>query len=302
MENKKRTTVVRVLTLLLFLAVVIVAGIMLSNKKNEIEQLNSQNANLNTTIEQRDSIVNDLANTFDEIEKNLTFVRNKRGQLAIEQKEGGKNQKELVVADIKLMNEMLEESSKKIDELDKKLKSSGVEIKSFRNKIAQLNKSIMEQDESIQQLKAEIELRDTRIAELDTQVMDLRANVVSKEDSILKKSEIIVQKDNQMNKAYFAAGSYDELSENGVLTKEGGFLGIGKSKAIKSDLNETYFTELDMRDTKQLPIFTKKAKIISEHPDSSYKFVHEDDQITYLEIENPDEFWKLTKYVIVETK
>lgn len=305
----ERKTVVMGITGVLFLLVVVIGGIIIFNNKTQIEQLNQQNSNLNTTIEVRDSLVNEMTTTFDEIEQNLTFVRNKRAQMVVVPQEGVKNQKEILVADVKLMNEMLEESSIKIEELDKKLKSSGIDIKSFKNKIAQLNQSILEQDNSIQQMRTEIEQRDYKIAEMDVQLVKLQSDIVSKDDSIVTKSKIIaeksqtiVEKENEMNKAFFVAGTYDQLVAKGVLTKEGGFLGIAKEVAIRDDIKESNFTELDMRNASQFPLNAKKAKLISEHPDNSYRLVEENDKIAYLEIENPEEFWKLTKYVIVETK
>ena len=291
------------------LLVIVIAGIIILKDKTQIEQLNQQNSNLNTTIEVRDSLVNEMTSTFDEIEQNLTFVRNKRAQMVVVPQEGVENQKEILVADIKLMNEMLEESSIKIDELDKKLKASGIDIKSFKNKIAQLNKSVLEQDNNIQQLRTEVEQRDYKIAEMDVQIVQLKSDIASKEDSIETKSQIIaeksqtiVERENEMNTAFFVAGTYDELVNKGVLTKEGGFLGIAKNVTIRDDVKESNFTRLDMRNASQFPINTKKAKLVSEHPDNSYRLVEQNDKIAYLEIENPREFWKLTKYVIVETK
>jgi len=294
---------------LLLLLVIAIAGIIILKNKTQIELLNLQNSNLNATIEVRDSLVNDMTSTFDEIEQNLTFVRDKRAQMIVVPQEGVKNQKQILVADVKMMNEMLEESSKKIDELEKKLKSSGIEIKSFKNKIDKLNLMITEQDNNIQQLRTEIEQRDYKIAEMDVQLVSLQRDIASKNDSIVIKSQIIAEKsqtiaerENEMNKAYFVAGTYDQLVDKGVLTKEGGFLGISKNKAIRDDLKESNFAELDMRNTSQFPLNTKKAKLISEHPGNSYRLVEQNDKIAYLEIENPQEFWKLTKYVIVETK
>ncbi|MCG6188774.1 Cbp1 family collagen-binding glycoprotein adhesin [Maribellus maritimus] len=292
-----------------FAIVVVIAGIIIYNNKSHIDELSNQNADLNMTIEERDSLVNEMANTFDEIEENLTFIREKRSQLVLDQAEGKQDQKKVLVADIKLMNEMLEESSKKIDELEKQLKSSGIEIKSFRNKIAKLSESIKQQDENIQVLKTELEKRDYQIAEMDLQIekMDsqmvvMETDLVVKADSIKNANNLIAEQDSELNKAFFASGSFDELADNGVLTKEGGFLGIGKNKTIKEDFNETYFTELDKRNTNYFPLFVKKAKIITEHPDSSFRFIEEDNLITYLEIENPEEFWKVSKYAVVETK
>jgi predicted nucleic acid-binding Zn-ribbon protein len=307
--NTERKTLVAGISGLMLLLVVVIAGIVILKDKAEIEQLSQQNSNLTNTIEVRDSLVNEMTSTFDEIEQNLTFVRNKRAEMVTIPQEGVKNQKETLVADVKLMNEMLEESSKKIDELDKKLKASGIEIKSFKNKIAQLNKSILEQDTNVQQMRVEIEQRDYKIAEMDVQIVELKSTIASKDDSIQTKSQIIaekaqtiVERENAMNKAYFVSGTHDQLVAKGVLVKEGGFLGIGKNTSIRDDVKEGNFTVLDMRNASQFPLNAKKVKLISEHPDNSYKLVEQNDKIAYLEIENPEEFWKLTKYVIVETR
>ena len=308
MKTDNRPLIMGVTSAFLFL-LVIVGGISLYNNRNQIKLLNLQNSTLSSTLENRDSLVNEMASTFDEIEQNLMFVRNKRDQMVSVPNEGGKSQKEILVADIKLMNEMLEESSKKIEELDKKLKASGIDIKSFKNKLAQLSKTIAEQDNNIQQLRAEVEQRDFKIAEMDTQIVQLTSENASKDDSIEYKSQVIaeisqtiVEKENEMNEVYFVAGTYGQLADKGVLTKEGGFLGIAKNKAIRDDITENSFTKLDMRNTSQFPLNSKKAQLISEHPDNSYRLVEQNDKIAYLEIENPEEFWKLTKYVIVETK
>jgi peptidoglycan hydrolase CwlO-like protein len=308
METERKSVIIGI-TVVLLVLVALATGLIIFKDKAQIEQLYQQNEKLSSTIEVRDSLVNEMTNTFDEIEQNLTFVRNKRDQMISVPQEGGQNSKEILVADIKLMNEMLEESSKKIEELDKKLSASGVQIKSFKNKIAQFTKNIEEQDNLIQQLKAELEDRDYKISQMDRTIVELRGDIAVKDDSIQTKSQVIAEKsrtitekENQLNKAYFVAGTVNQLVQNGVLDKEGGLLGIGKNKTISDNLNESYFTQLDIRNANQIPINKKKAKLISEHPNNSYRLVEENDKIAYLEIENPEEFWKITKYAIVETK
>ncbi len=308
METERKSVIIGI-TVVLFVLVALAAGLIIFKDKAQIEQLYLQNEKLSTTIEVRDSLVNEMTSTFDEIDQNLTFVRNKRDQMISVPQEGGQNSKEILVADIKLMNEMLEESSKKIEELDKKLSASGIQIKSFKNKIAQLTKNIGEQDILIQQFKADLEERDYKISEMDRTIVQLKGDIAMKDDSIQTKSQVIAEKsrtiterENELNKAYFVAGTVNQLVKNGVLDEEGGLLGIGKNKTISDNLNESYFTQLDIRNANHIPINKKKAKLISEHPDNSYRLVEENEKIAYLEIENPEEFWKLTKYVIVETK
>jgi len=207
------------------------------------------------------------------------------------------------------MNTMLEESSKKIESLNKKLNASGIEINSFKKRIAQLNRSVEEQNESMAELQNQLEEKDfqlkereNQIAEMDEHLAELETNIEQQEDSIELKSQIITEKDNKLNTAYFASGTSKELKENGVIEKEGGFLFFGKNETLQENLNEEYFTQLDTRSTDVIPVFSKKVEVISEHPDSSYSYVYEDDKIAYLKIDNPEEFWKITKYAVVQVK
>lgn len=309
MKTEKNSRI-RNTSIIVFFIVVIVLGLfVIVNKENKIKDLNNKYSTLNTMYTERDSLVNDFNAAFDEIEKNLTFVKNKRSQLSIEKEEGNPSKKEAVVADIKLMNTMLEESSNKIDDLEKKLKQSGINIKSFKNKIAELSKNVEEQNASIEQFKLQLQQRDEQIAQMDEKVTNLTSDIqekdnalVMKDDSLKMKSQIITEKDNEMNKAYFAMGTYKELKDNGVVQKDGGFLGIGRNEKIQPNLKDSSFTEVDKRNTDVLPIFSKKVEMISQHPNSSYRYIYDNDQIAYLKIENPDEFWKYSKYAVVEVK
>ncbi|MEZ5106553.1 MAG: hypothetical protein R2757_18775 [Draconibacterium sp.] len=309
MRTEKKTRIVGASVGIFLVALIILGLFVIVNKENKIEELNSRYNNLTSQYEERDSLVNEFNNTFDEIEKNLTFVQNKRSQLSIDKQEGNPTKKETLVADIKLMNTMLEESSKKIDDLEAKLKASGIDIKGFKNKIAQLNKSVEEQNASIEKFKSELQMRDNQIAELGEKLGTMEADIQAKDntlqlknDTLKMRSEVITETQNEMNKAYFASGTFKELKDNGVVEKDGGFLFLGREEKIPSDFNEKYFTELDKRSTDVFPIFSKKAEVISQHPDSSYKYIYEGDQIAYLKIENPEEFWKLTKYAVVQVK
>jgi len=291
------------------LAIVVTGSILFYNNRQHINQLDTQNADLNTTIRLRDSLVNVMTATFDEIERNLTFVRDKRSQLSIVSTERSKEKKDILVADIKLMNEMLEQNSIKIEELNKKMKASGFEIQSFKNKIAQLNTDISEQNNSIKQLTDDLAQRDSKIAEMNVEVVSLKSDNSAKDDSINMKSQVIaakeqviVSKDNELNKVYYVSGTAKELKEKGIIQKEGGFLGLGRNTDLKSNVDNQSFSELDQRTALMLPIFAKKVEVITEHPDSSYQLIYQDNQVAYLQIEKPAEFWKLTRYLVVEKR
>jgi hypothetical protein len=48
---------------------------------------------------------------------------------------------------------------------------------------------------------------------------------------------------------------------------------------------------------------SKKAELITNHPEGSYEFVKDStENIAYLKIEDPLKFWEITNYAVLETK
>lgn len=299
----KKQNLTIIIAAVVFLLGAIGAFYVISQKNAQIESLSAENTNLDQTIMNKDSVVNDLASSFDEIENSLKFIQEKRNQLAIpEDQENGKTQKESILADIDLMNTMLEESSVKIDELEAKLKQSGLNISNFEKRITALNDQVEKQNSEIADLRNVIEQKDFQIADLNTKVNDLNMTVAENLDTIKYKEQVILNKDDELNTGHVAYGTYKELRDMGVLTKEGGILGIGASKTIEENFDDEYFTTLDTREVNVIPLHAKKATVVSEHPKDSYELVQEGDQIAYLQIDNPDEFWKISKYAVIEVK
>ena len=106
-------------------------------------------------------------------------------------------------------------------------------------------------------------------------------------------------KTEKLNSAYYAFGTAKELIKNGVLTKEGGFIGMGKTEKMKADFNKTYFTKIDISATNSLVLSGKKAKVITTHPASSYKIQGTDGKAERIVITNPDDFWSASKYLVI---
>jgi len=302
MESQKSQMTIIIVAALILIGVIGGGVYMLNQKNDQIQTLVTEKTNLNETIQERDSLVNDMEGTFAEIESNMTFIKEKRSQIASMQTEGGKNKKQLIAEDVKLMNTMLEESSKKIAELEAKLKKSGMNVKAYEKRIQELTATIESQNAEIAQLKKEIEGKNANIAELGTKVQNLNTNIQQQADTINYKQKVIVDKTNKLNTAYFALGNFKKLKEEGIVSREGAVLGLGGGKEVQGNFDPKYFTSVDIRQTKTIPLNVKKAVVISEHPTSSYKLVEENGQIAYLQIEDPAEFWRISKYAVIEVK
>lgn len=305
MEMTKKTQLTTIIIAGFILIVGIVGGVYVYNQKEaEIKSLLVEKANTNQLMQQKDSIMFDMDNSFYEIENNLKVIKEKRNQISMVQStEGGKkNRKQAILEDIKLLDNLVDENNKKIADLEQKLKKSGLSMKSYEKRLQALTETIEAQNTEIAELKKEIEGKNSSLAEYDTRVKSMDQDLKNKVDTINYKQQVIVDKTNKLNTAHVALGTFKQLKEEGIVSREGALLGVGGSKAIQENFDSKYFTELDIRTTKTIALNAKKAVVISEHPSSSYKLVEENGQIAYLQIENPAEFWRISKYAVIQVK
>jgi chromosome segregation ATPase len=260
--------------------------------------------NLNGIIEHRDSVINDLVMTFNAIEKDMNIVREQENLLAIsvDDPEFTNDVRERIVNEIQQMNTMLEENRAKVKELNKRLKESGLKMAALEDKMVVLQASLVQRDSSINVLKTELVSRDFQLAELNTVIDSLDMEVVEREQTIQVKDELISQNLAELDKAFLASGNYKELEEKGIVTKEGGFLGLGKSKVVPANLADSDFDQISISHTDRIAVNAKKMELISNHPIDSYEVVSNDSIVEYIQITQPQMFWKKTRYAVVETR
>ena len=67
------------------------------------------------------------------------------------------------------------------------------------------------------------------------------------------------------------------------------------------DFNKDAFTQIDYTAVNTIAVVGKNAKMVSTHPTGSYKLQRENDKIKAIEITDPENFWKASKYLVVVT-
>ena len=69
-----------------------------------------------------------------------------------------------------------------------------------------------------------------------------------------------------------------------------------------SDFNKDYFTQIDIRTTKEIKLYSKRVEVLTNHPTSSYSLVKDDKGQLTLKITNPKDFWSVSKYLVMQVK
>lgn len=277
--------------------VALLASCASEDKEARIRQLEAEKESAQMELQQGYAVVEDMMATLNEVEDNLATIKEKEQIVTLNTEEGepSERQRKRIIRDIKLINSLLQKSQDQIADLNTQLQRSQIGMEEFKERVAKLDKQLKAREGDIASLKKNLEEKDFQIASLNQTVDGLVYEN-------LQQQAKLVEQDKEMNKAYYAYGTYQDLKEMGVLTKEGGFLWIGQDKVLKEDFNEDYFTEVDKRDLAVIPIYSKKAKLVTEHPEDSYEMVEGEDDYAYLEITDPNEFWKVSNYMVMELK
>jgi uncharacterized protein (DUF3084 family) len=290
-------------TAIIALLILIIAGFVVNSmytneQKKHLAVVENQKHSFTQLLTSRDSVINEWMLTFDQIEKDLNTVKEKENIITMksEDKEFSKDKKQQILKDIEYVNTLLDQNKKKIASLTAQLNKSGGTIKGLQVRIAELENSMKERETEIAELKTKLTQKDFQIGQLNTKMSE-------QEVAIAQKDEKITNQTAEMNKGFIASGTYKDLKAKGLINKEGGFLGIGRKEAMLQGFSQNVFTQVNITETKSIPVNSKNAKLITYHPASSYELVRDkDNKIASIDIKNPNEFWKVSKYAVVEIK
>lgn len=206
------------------------------------------------------------------------------------------NQREQLRADLASIQRTLQERRERLAQLEEQLKRSNLSNTNLTNTINSLRAQIDQKDSEITRLSGELSQANAKIGALTTQVDSLSSTVVSANDARFEAEQQSENLSNELNTCFYAVGSKKELKENKII--ETGFL--RKTKIMRGEFDKDFFTEADKRTLTRLPLHTKKEpKILTNQPSGSYTLQSEDGQYV-LTITNPDEFWKLSNYLVIQ--
>jgi DNA repair exonuclease SbcCD ATPase subunit len=261
------------------------------NEKEEnplVDSLQGENNKKDSKITEQEQALQEFVTTFNEIQSNLNEIKEKEKIVTTSTKSGDvKSKEDQIKEDIQAIYELMAKNKSKVGSLSKKLKNANTKIEGLEQMIATLEAQLNEKDGQINDLKNQVE-------QLNIELSNLNLNY----EELAQESEAKTEK---MNTVYYAMGTAKELKEKNVITKEGGFIGIGKTAQLKSDFNKDYFTKVDASQTTSIPVGAKKIKIVTTHPSSSYKIIGEK-PVEKIEITNAEDFWSSSKFLVIVTE
>ena len=242
-------------------------------------------------------------NTINEIENALESVRAAEGIIMMENQEGNTNK---AVSEINAIQQTLQENRTKIANLEKHLVEQGSKSKALNQTVSRLKKQLEEKETFISSLKDELQQSRAQIASLNEQVSDLNENIDNLNSSLdvmnvqnAAQQATIENQDAMLNTVWVCIAPQQTLVEKGILSKGGLFQ---TSEISKQGFDKSQFTQGNKRELELIPLNTKKYKIMTNHPESSYQVEDTEDGNKVLRIIDKEAFWSISNYLVVSIK
>jgi len=240
-------------------------------------------------------------NTINEIENALESVRAQENIIMMDNQEGNTNK---AVSEINAIQQTLQENRNKINDLEKQLAEQGASSKALKQTVSRLKKQLEEKDVYINNLKEELQQSQQQIVELNKQVTNLNQNINELNTNIdvmtvqnAAQQATIETQDAMLNTVWICIAKQKVLVEKGIISK-GGL----QKEISKQGFDKSQFTQGNKRDLDVIPLNTKKPKIMTNHPESSYEITVAEDGNKVLEIRDKDAFWSMSNYLVVSIK
>ena len=264
------------------------------------DAMKSQNDSLSQVLAQRDAELNGIMEAFNEIQDGFRMINEAESRVDLETGAvEGRSNVQKIKDDIVFIMEKLDANRKRIAELEEQLKNSRYASSQLKTTIANLNKELLAKTQQIETLQAELASKNIRIAELDDAIVGLTQHVNDLVAENKAKSATVATQDKALNAAWFVFGTSSELKEQKIVSKK--FL--QKKKVLESDdFNKEYFTQIDIRTDKQIMLYSPEAELLSSHPVGSYEFQKNEKGQLALLITNPNKFWSVSRYLVIEVK
>ena len=295
-------TVMKKILLLLAAVCTLSFAMSCSTKKEKEQESKDPNAetidSLRQALTQSQNESNDLIETLSQIQDGFDQINEAEGRVSVENKQGERANKQAIIENMEFIQRTMKLNRELISNLQQQLRNANQSDKRTKAKLEEMvnnyNKQLEDKQKQIDELRAQLAERDIKIAEQGEQINALNTSVNDLSQKNEEKARTVAAQDKELNTAYYVFGTKKELREQRIL-KSGDVL---KS----NDFNKDYFTRIDLRVTKQIRLYSKSAKLMTNHTAGSYTLEKDAQNQYVLRINNPQEFWSVSKYLVIIVK
>lgn len=284
----------------IFFSIFILLALLTScgKQSSEYKKLQVQNDSLLNAKLKLQQEVDSYFSDMNQIEQNIEKIKSTQNTISIQPvgKELTDDMRTKIEEDMTYLNDMLQSNKLELARLKSKIRKSAFRSSELERTISRLTKSLEEETSKVALLQAELVAKDSIIIKLDSKVTEMGKNIEDLSSNSKTNESKIKDQDEAIHTAWYVFGTRDELKHQKIVTSDGLF---SSQRVLQHDFNKNYFVRIDARNTKSIPLYSSHAKILTNHPKSSYTLEKENGNFILLIVDTVD-FWSISKYLVIE--
>jgi chromosome segregation ATPase len=260
--------------------------------KKKAAELQARNDSLMTQTIQKDEAINEFVRSINDIQSTLDTIKMKENVINLSTERGGElkqTAKDQIKTDIQTIYSMMLKDKDQLAKLTKKLKAANMKVDQLQKMVSRLEKDMAAKSAEIEDMRDKLAKLNIKFEAASLKIDTLNKTVNDQGQKINNQTQTIAAQEEAINTAYYVIGTNKDLKKNGVV----------KKGDVLADFNKELFTRIDIRKTTEISILSKKAKILSSHPSTSYKFTGDKKVIQSLQILDSKAFWSNSKYLVI---
>lgn len=280
------------------LVILLITSACETKKQQEaaLEQQISKNDSLELVVAQMQNETNDLNNMKARLLNIMRQINEAEGRILSVSPES--SQQQIVVENMVFIQQKMEEYRKIVAEMKQQLRNANqlsTKVKQgYESDIERFRRQIAIKNKEIDSLRLLIVERDLLLSEQGTTILQQEQALDELMEQNTAQEQTLLEQDRRLHTAWYVYGTKKELEEHDILVK---------NKVLTSQsANKDYFTEIDIRVTKIIPLHSKRVKLLTTHPSGSYSLDKDAHELYTLRITDPESFWSVSRFLVISVK
>lgn len=266
---------------------------------SEVIKVVSERDSLQNVADAQSRRLDKIANVLGTLDSALDSIQKEEGLLFLNP-EGEVATRKDALDNLTRFESVVRRQQRRINELERWIeqrnqdddpRAHALEVQSL---IANMKSQLAQKDKQIAELRDELEKKNVDISRLRAKVAEQQLAIETLGNTNKKYTDALKRTDEMMNTGYVIIGSSKELEAQGIIKK-------GKLRTSET-LNKAKFKQVDIRKFTEISFSAKKPKIITHAPASTYDLVTDGSGTFTLHINNVNEFWSISNYLVILTQ
>ena len=263
--------------------------------KKRAEVLSHERDSLMQVISDKDMELDDIMGVVSEVQDGFNRINEAEGRIVVtDGNVESVSTIQIIRENMQYIQDVMQQNREMIGSLKDKLEKSKIAGEKTKKMVEDLTAQLEARNIKIQELEAQLAEKNIIISRQGDSILVLNENMNLLTEENAQQARTLKAQDEQLNAAWYVFGTKSELKEQKILVD---------GDVLRSDaFNKEYFTKIDIRYDKEIKLYSKSAKILTNHPSGSYKLAKDNKGQYILQVTNPEQFWVTSKYLVIQVK